>query len=186
MNRDVKINAGILSLVCLIVFAAVNAQTGSKTELEKAYVKGTVSLQEVVAKTDSMFSLINEMYQPVKPILERSCFDCHSNTTCYPWYHKLPLIEGMIDGHIEEGRKHLDMSDDFPFSGKEHSLELLADIREEVEQDNMPIFSYRMLHWGKLIEGESRDSLFGWIDTTTIMLTDFYEGLVPAEPEDSL
>ncbi len=188
MNRKIRIRmAAVLTLVCAVTFAAVSGLTDDpKKELRDAYVKGTLSLQDVVAKKDSVFSLVNELYLPVKPILQKSCFDCHSQSTCYPWYHKLPLVKGMIDDHIRKGRKHLDMSNDFPFSGRVNSLKLLAEIREEIEHDEMPLLGYRMLHWGTLIEGERRDSLFSWIDTTAAILAEFYEELVPLEISDTL
>lgn len=174
-------------LAFAVTVAAVSGLTEDpRKELRDAYVKGKLSLQDVVAKKDSVFALVNEMYQPVKRILQRSCFDCHSQETCYPWYYKLPLVKGMIDEDIRKGRERLDMSHDFPFSGRLNSLKLLAEIREEIEHDEMPLFSYRLLHWGTLIEGQRRDSLFAWIDTTTAILTEFYDQLVPEEISDTL
>ncbi len=43
----------------------------------------------------------------VLSILERSCFDCHSNNTNYPWYSKVAPISWYINSHIKKGRKIL-------------------------------------------------------------------------------
>lgn len=188
MNRESHLRTvAVMVLIGAVAFAAVSGLAEDpKKELQDAYVKGKLSLQEVVARKDSVFAMVNEMYQPVKPILQKSCFDCHSQSTCYPWYYKLPLIKGMIDDDIRKARERLDMSHDFPFSGRVNSLKLLTEIREEVEHGEMPLLSYRLLHWGTLIEGERQDSLFAWIDTTTAILTAFYQELVPQEISDTL
>lgn len=40
-------------------------------------------------------------------ILEKSCFDCHSNNTDYPWYSKIQPVRYFLDNHIREGKKHV-------------------------------------------------------------------------------
>ena len=165
-------------LIALAVFSNSSVLADDPREgLEKAYVRGDLTVQEAVARKDSVFALINLRFQSVKPILENSCFDCHSQSTDYPWYHSIPIISGMIDDHVAEGLEHLDMSQDFPFAGKEDGLKLLEEIKKEIEEDEMPLCSYRLLHWGKLIEGDQRDSLFSWIDETTLTLNGFFESI---------
>ena len=179
MSKSVKLRAlKVALLFALAIFSGSSALADdTQDRMEQAYIQGDLTVQEAVAKKDSVFALINQRYQSVKPILENSCFDCHSQSTDYPWYHKIPIISGMINSPIAEGVKHLDMSQDFPFAGKEDGLKLLGEIKEEIEEEEMPLFSYRLLHWGKLIEGEKRDSLFAWIDETTVTLNDFFKGI---------
>ena len=63
-------------------------------------------------ETFKKIEIINERYvKNVKPIFVKSCFDCHSSQTRYPWYHSLPLIKSLLDNDIAEGKKHLNMSD---------------------------------------------------------------------------
>ena len=187
MSKSVKLRAlKVALLFALAIFSGSSALADdTQDRMEQAYIQGDLTVQEAVAKKDSVFALINQRYQSVKPILENSCFDCHSQSTDYPWYHNVPLIEGMMDDHIAEGVKHLDMSQDFPFAGKEDGLKLLGEIKEEIEEEEMPLFSYRLLHWGKLIEGEKRDSLFAWIDETTVTLNDFFKGIASDSLSDT-
>jgi len=119
---------------------------------------------------DSIYSIINESYQSVRHIFEYSCFDCHSSSVSYPWYYEIPGIKGMIDNDTKEALEHLDFSNDFPFGGHANQLEQLKEIKEEIEDDAMPLMSYRMMHWGRLIEGEKRDSVFNWIDESLDLL----------------
>ena len=115
---------------------------------------------------DSTLAEINSSFETIRPILERSCFDCHTTRTNYPWYHGIPIIKGMIDDHIQEGLEHLDMTNGFPFGGYENQAEALEEIREEIEDGEMPLWSYRLIHWGTKIEGARKDSVFAWIDQT--------------------
>ncbi|UCE25597.1 MAG: heme-binding domain-containing protein [Candidatus Zixiibacteriota bacterium] len=177
--KRIALPAAVLTTLIVAAFDA-NYSGNPYEELQRAYAGGELSLQQLVEKQDSVFALINLMYRPVRPILRHSCFDCHSDSTEYPWYHKLPLIKGMIDDHISEAREHLDLTHDFPFSGKGSSLELLEEIKHEIEEEKMPLLSYRLLHWGTLIEGGQRDSLFAWIDSTAAILDDFF-----GEPDDN-
>ena len=120
-------------------------------------------------------------------MIQNSCFDCHSDNTEFPWYYKLPIINGMIKDHIKEGREHVDFSNDFPFTGKDNILEIMKDIKEEVEDEGMPLLSYRLMHWGKLIQGTQQDSLFDWIDSSIIMIKGYYQTSgIPFEDEDTV
>lgn len=40
-------------------------------------------------------------------ILRRSCGDCHSNETTYPWYAKIQPSAWFLASHIEDGRLNL-------------------------------------------------------------------------------
>ncbi len=120
---------------------------------------------------DSIYAVINKEYQAdVQPIFKRSCYDCHSTETHYPWYHSLPLIKQMMDDHVEEGREHLDMTNGFPFKGEDSQRELLENIKKEIEKGDMPLFSYRLMHWGLMIDGTRRDTVFKWIDGSLKLL----------------
>ena len=76
----------------------------------------------------------------------------------------------MIDDDIKEAKEHLDMSNDFPFGGHAAQIEQLKEIKEEIEDGDMPILSYRFMHWGHLIEGKRQDSVFLWIDQSIELL----------------
>lgn len=185
---------GPIVAILLLFFGALWAQKPGQTPTGDA-VPSTA--EEVVVRTtqekqDSLFALIDENFKLVKPIIEFSCFDCHSNATKYPWYHKLPLIKGMIDRDIVSARKKVDFSDGFPFAGKASTLEILQDIRDEINQGDMPLWSYRVIHWGTTIEGARKDSVFAWLDSSIIMIKNFYDAEKipykkekPAEPKDS-
>jgi hypothetical protein len=111
---------------------------------------------------------INERYlSEVKPIFQKSCFDCHSDRTRFPWYYTLPWVKGMIDKDISEAKKHIDMTRDFPFQGQHGTPEDdLQAIEKEIREKKMPPFRYRLIHPGSGINGEERDAVFRWIRDT--------------------
>lgn len=115
---------------------------------------------------DSVLVFIQERFAAAEPILRSSCYDCHSAHTDFPWYHSLPVVGSILDGHVEEGREHLDFGNGFPFAAADNQIELLSAIREEIENGDMPLLSYRLMHWDSPITGAQRDSVFVWIDET--------------------
>ncbi len=100
----------------------------------------------------------------VEPLFRESCFDCHSSFTRYPWYHRLPVIRGMIDEDIAQARKHLDMSNGFPFQGEVKLKSGLKAIAYQVAQGKMPLFQYRWMHpQSALTDGQKQD-IEDWVD----------------------
>ncbi len=129
----------------------------------------------VQQRQDSLFANIDEQFKLVRPIFENACFNCHSANTDFPWYAKIPGIKQFINGHVEEGRENLDMTDGFPFKGKGEQLKLLEEIRSEVEEGKMPLLSYRLMHWSAWLSDAEKDSIYMWVDTSMTMLQHFYD-----------
>ncbi len=113
--------------------------------------------KEILAK-------INQDYvRDIKPIFQVSCFDCHSTQTRYPWYHALPGAKKLIDDDITEAKKHLDMTNDFPFQGHGSPEKDLDAIQEVTEKKTMPPFRYRIMHWGSGLSKQEREKVLKWI-----------------------
>lgn len=111
------------------------------------------------------FSLINEKYlSDVKPIFQRSCFDCHSSQTQYPWYYKVPGVRQMIDADIKEAKEHLDFENDFPFKSHAMPLEDLNAIAEETQKDTMPPLMYRLMHSDTKLTEIEKNKITNWVN----------------------
>jgi hypothetical protein len=84
----------------------------------------------------------------VHRILRRSCYNCHSNQTHWPWYARLPGISEMLQGDVKRARSHLNLSDwsSKLAEGQDEAQASLNGICEEVRTDSMPIPHYRWLH----------------------------------------
>lgn len=129
-------------IALLFVFAAANADPATDARINDAYVKN------------------------VRPIFKAKCFDCHSDQVTYPWYHAIPGISWWMDHHIEEGKEELDLSKDWPFKGKSmrHGFD---EIWEEIESDDMPLLSYRLIHWDSKLTDAEKTAVKQWIDEAT-------------------
>ncbi|MBT0609027.1 heme-binding domain-containing protein [Aequorivita echinoideorum] len=81
----------------------------------------------------------------VSAILRENCYDCHSNQTQYPWYAEIAPISFWLADHIAEGKEHFNVSEwkSYSLKKKEHKLEELV---EEVENGEMPLQSYTIIH----------------------------------------
>lgn len=109
------------------------------------------------------YAKINEAYiQNVKPIFQRSCFDCHSQSPRIPWYHSVPLVHGLIESDMKEAKVHLDFSNDFPFEGHGSPKEDLEAIGKSVEKGTMPPFRYKVMHWGSGLSADEKKIILKW------------------------
>ncbi|MGE0527893.1 MAG: heme-binding domain-containing protein [Bdellovibrionales bacterium] len=119
---------------------------------------------------------INESYKrEVKPIFQRSCFNCHSQSPRLPWYHSLPLIHRLLENDMKEAKVHLDFSNDFPFTGHGSPKEDLQAIAESIEDKSMPPFRYKIMHWKSALSEKERKLVLKWTTESRRLL---------APPED--
>ena len=112
-----------------------------------------------------------------KGILMRSCGDCHSDKTRYPWYHAIPGVRMMIDSDIAEAREHLDLSGDFPFRSHATPEEDLQALRKAVSEETMPPWSYKLMHSEAALSTDDRKALFSWIDESLEALNNMSGGV---------
>lgn len=106
----------------------------------------------------------------IEPLFKKSCMDCHSAQTNYPWYHKIPGIKQMIDSDIEEARHHLDFTDGYPFKSHASPEEDLDAIAKSVEEKTMPPFSYRLMHLDAAFTDEEKKILLNWVEKSKPLL----------------
>ena len=103
----------------------------------------------------------NNVSSEVESILKTSCFDCHSNHTSYPFYAQVAPISFWINHHVEDGKEHLNFSDWNNYSIKK-KLHKLDEIIEEIEEHEMPLRSYTLLHTDAKLNEEASKLLVNW------------------------
>lgn len=116
----------------------------------------------------------------VEGILAKACDDCHSNHTEYPWYANFQPVAWWLDGHIKDGKRHLNF-DDFtraPIARQNHKLEEVIEVLEEGE---MPLASYTALgmHSEAKLTAQEKQVLIDWAKAQMERLKNTY-------PADSL
>ncbi len=108
------------------------------------------------------FIMVTQPPIDVANIIKNSCYDCHSYTTTYPWYASVAPISWFVGHHIEEAREHLNFSTwaDYPQKKALHKLE---EFYEEVEEGEMPLSSYTIMHSEATLTSEQTESLVTWV-----------------------
>lgn len=120
MKRSSKIGLGVLVILVLIQFIPIERNNPAVTS-------------EIPAP------------QPVKAILKRACYDCHSNETVWPWYSRIAPVKFIIQHHVDEGRHELNFSawDQMPARKKAKAPHEMI---EEIEKGEMPTWDYLLMH----------------------------------------
>lgn len=97
----------------------------------------------------------------VQLVLQKACYDCHSNNTTYPWYANIQPVGLWLQNHINEGKEHLNFSE-FASYNKKKQAHKLEEVVETVEKDEMPLSSYTKIHHGAKLSKEDKDVLLTW------------------------
>lgn len=94
-------------------------------------------------------------------LLEKACYDCHSNNSRYPWYTYIQPIAWITAHHIEEGKRELNFSEFGTYSLKK-SNHKLEEVEETVNHREMPIKSYLQLHPEADLTDNEKNLLIMW------------------------
>ncbi len=97
----------------------------------------------------------------VREILVRSCYDCHSNLTRWPWYSRVAPISFLVAHDVEEGRGKLNFSE-WGTYGQAERAHQGAEILEVLEKSEMPLPIYVLLHGEAKLSGSELQTLRGW------------------------
>lgn len=97
----------------------------------------------------------------VAAILDRSCRDCHSHETTWPWYSQVAPISWLVVHDVDEGREHVNFStwDDL---SRLDQRETLKDICKEVRHGRMPIPVYLVVHRDAALSPADVETICGW------------------------
>ena len=102
-----------------------------------------------------------EAPQEVMAILHRSCFDCHSNETKWPWYSYVAPASWLVAKDVRDGRRHINFSEwrDYNSKQKKHKQE---ECGEMVAIGEMPLWFYLPLHSESNLSEEDIELLVSW------------------------
>ena len=81
----------------------------------------------------------------VKAILARACYDCHSDTTRYPWYAEVQPVGWWLAQHVHDGKRHLNFSQFGKYDAK-RATRKMNQLVDETREHEMPLASYRLMH----------------------------------------
>jgi hypothetical protein len=113
------------------------------------------------ASGDNDISHIVTVPFDVQQILAASCNDCHSNHTDYPWYTRIQPVGFWLDHHVEEGVDELNFSE-FANYKRKRQLHKLDEIVEMLEEHEMPLSSYTLIHSDAKLSEAQEQRLIEW------------------------
>lgn len=104
------------------------------------------------------------MPKNVQQTLQNSCYDCHSNTTGYPWYSYIQPTRIFMESHIKDGKKDLNFSEFGNYSKRKQQSKLKS-IAKEVKSGEMPLSSYTLVHKKAVLNDLQKQQIITWINT---------------------
>jgi hypothetical protein len=107
------------------------------------------------------------MPKEIHALLQKKCYDCHSNNTAYPWYSYVQPIAWWMNSHIEEAKEELDFSNFAAYEKKkaDHKLEELVEV---VTKGEMPLKSYTLIHRDAIVSSEEAIAIRNWVSSLGI------------------
>ncbi len=99
--------------------------------------------------------------QEIKAILKKSCFDCHSNETKFPWYSNVAPVSWMVSKHVNNARSLINFSTWESYSQEEKEKKLKEIFRAVYAA--MPLPSYLLMHDEAQLTKEERTFIREWI-----------------------
>ena len=133
----------LISLVCLFILIQLKRPARTNPAVDQS--------QTIEAHT--------QMTPQVKDILDRSCRDCHSNKTEWPWYTNVAPVSWWITDHVNDGRRRLNLSE---WARLDQPGKKLAKICDEVEDGGMPLSSYLPMHPKAKLSEQDKKTLCDW------------------------
>ncbi|NVJ53180.1 MAG: heme-binding domain-containing protein [Campylobacteraceae bacterium] len=103
-----------------------------------------------------------EMKTPpkIKAIFKSACYDCHSNSTNWPWYSHIAPFSWIIDSHVTHGRTALNFSIWETYSEEKKEEKMKAIFRTAYA--SMPLASYIKAHEDANLTREQRTLIRDW------------------------
>lgn len=97
----------------------------------------------------------------VSAILDRSCADCHSNNTRWPWYTNVSPFSWFVVDHVNEARRNLNFSEWGKYD-KRRQARRLQQMCDLAKSGDMPLSTYTPLHPGSKLTADDVKILCDW------------------------
>ena len=101
----------------------------------------------------------------IASILKRSCYDCHSNETEWPWYSRVAPVAFLIARDVHEGRRHLNFSTWTQYS-QARQAKAVKEIGEQVAKGEMPMGIYLPMHPHARLSDADKAAIDAWVKSS--------------------
>jgi len=138
-----------IAIVIVIVFVGLQFRRPAKTNppIDQA--------QTIEAHT--------QMTPQVAALLDRSCNDCHSNRTRWPWYSNVAPVSWFVIGHVDDARRAMNLSE-WGQRDKDRQSRKLQQMCDEITDGAMPLNTYTPMHPGSKLSVDDVKTLCAWTE----------------------
>lgn len=98
----------------------------------------------------------------VRKILEKSCFDCHSNETKITWIQRLPIASWMVQSDVNGARSILNFTEWNKYSKMEQDGLIYLAVNAAIS-GGMPPEDFLMIHPDAKLTKEDKAALSDWL-----------------------
>ena len=117
-----------------------------------------------ISRTNPPITQVVAAPPAVAAILRRSCFDCHSNETRWPWYAHVAPVSWLVARDVNRGRQHINFSTwDRYADDPETVIRKLRNIDKVMHKGSMPLWYYQPLHSPARLNEADRQMLEDWV-----------------------
>ena len=141
----VKLMLGVLMIILVVI----------------QFFKPQKNLSE--APYEQLFKKQFNVDEQVNSVLAVSCYDCHSNNTKYTWYSEFQPMAWLMNKHIKEGKEKLNFDELHSLSDRRLRSKV-NQIIEQVQQNKMPLNSYRWMHKEAELTVEDKERLIQYFN----------------------
>ena len=99
----------------------------------------------------------------VEAVLRRSCQDCHSNQTQWPWYSYVAPMSWIVAHDVHAARRQMNLSEWASYSDKKRESRLNG-ICEQVVNGDMPEGKYALIHRRARVTEDERAAICQWVE----------------------
>ncbi|MGG1922450.1 MULTISPECIES: heme-binding domain-containing protein [Chryseobacterium] len=114
-----------------------------------------------VPSTD--ISKVYKVPENVQSVLRQSCYDCHSNSTHYPFYSYIQPLSYYLEKHIKKGKEELNFNEWGSYSQRKQANKLES-VANQIQQKKMPLTSYTYLHPKAVLSESQVKEMVRWIE----------------------
>jgi hypothetical protein len=100
----------------------------------------------------------------VASVFHRSCDDCHSHRTEWPWYSHVAPVSWLVVSDVNRGRRAMNFSEWATYRPEEQQKQL-SEICKVVSEGEMPGLSYTVLHRSAKLSPADVATLCRWTQT---------------------
>jgi cytochrome c551/c552 len=99
----------------------------------------------------------------IKSILRKTCYNCHSNETVWPWYSQVAPASWLLVYDVGNARKRVNFSE-WSSLPPQRQARKLKKAEEDIKEGEMPLWYYLPLHPEARLSDADKSALMAWLN----------------------